>query len=433
MKIIFSCLLLFIGFHFTQAQSNNPKYRMIRTMESMRQLHKEFPDYRKEQFKNQQFSDKKNANESIEEITLPLIFHILYSSDSEKISLAQIQSQIKVLNENFNNETIADVKNDPNQTKVANINISFCLAQIDQFESEGNKRSAIQYVSSTKKDWKYDNAIKSKNLGGTPPIDPEKYINIWVAHLNDDVSGYAQLPGGPEVFDGIVIDYRFFGTIGTATAPFNGGKTLTHLMGNYLNLYPLWGAFKCSDDYVSDTPIHNARNFGCPKGRHISTCNDNQEEMVGNFMDNTDDDCMYFFTHGQKSRMLATLSKGGARVGLLTTEVICSEEINSAQEISKKINVTDSQELTGSQLTIFPNPTAENTIIEISLASVVPDICQLEIFDSQGKLKWISAIDGNLNHQRISVNCKQWTEGTYVVKFSSEAFVCTDKLILIRQ
>ena len=76
------------------------------------------------------------------------------------------------------------------------------------------------------------------------------------------------MPGGPVATDGIVIDYRYFGTGGTAIAPYDEGRTLTHLVGNYLNLHDLWNdVSRCSDDEVADTPVHNGPNYALPKRR----------------------------------------------------------------------------------------------------------------------------------------------------------------------
>ena len=46
--------------------------------------------------------------------------------------------------------------------------------------------------------------------------------------------GYAQFPGGSSATDGVVIDSRYFGTTGTATAPFNKGRTATR-SGHWMN------------------------------------------------------------------------------------------------------------------------------------------------------------------------------------------------------
>ncbi|MEZ5053960.1 MAG: M43 family zinc metalloprotease [Chitinophagales bacterium] len=103
------------------------------------------------------------------------------------------------------------------------------------------------------------------------------------------------------------------GRVGTATAPFNKGRTATHEVGHWLNLRHIWGDATCGSDLVSDTPTHNTANYGCPAAGHKSTCSGTPVEMWMNYMDYTDDACMYMFSNGQKSRILATFASGGPR------------------------------------------------------------------------------------------------------------------------
>ncbi len=72
-------------------------------------------------------------------------------------------------------------------------------------------------------------------------------------------------PAGRRRTDGVVINYQAFGTIGTAQAPFNKGRTATHEVGHYFNLRHIWGDTPdCSgSDMVADTP-----NCAGPELRH---------------------------------------------------------------------------------------------------------------------------------------------------------------------
>ncbi len=108
----------------------------------------------------------------------------------------------------------------------------------------------------------------------------------------------------------MVILYAAFGTQGTATAPFNKGRTATHEVGHYLNLRHIWGDRNdCTgNDLVTDTPPAQAANFGKPKFPHI-TCNNGPDgDMFMNYMDYVDDAAMVMFTTGQVARMNATLA-----------------------------------------------------------------------------------------------------------------------------
>jgi hypothetical protein len=54
-----------------------------------------------------------------------------------------------------------------------------------------------------------------------------------------------------------------------------------------------------AEDLVSDTPTHNAANYGVPAYPHC-TCSGNPVEMTMNYMDYTDDRGMFMFSNGQK-------------------------------------------------------------------------------------------------------------------------------------
>ncbi len=80
----------------------------------------------------------------------------------------------------------------------------------------------------------------------------------------------------------------------------NEGDTGLHEAGHYLGLYHTFeNGCAAPGDEVDDTPPQAYDNLGCPSW--ASSCG--VPEDIGNFMDYVDDDCMYFFTEGQKSRI----------------------------------------------------------------------------------------------------------------------------------
>ena len=129
--------------------------------------------------------------------------------------------------------------------------------------------------------------------------------------------GYAQFPGGQPETDGVVINYKAFGTTGTAQAPFNLGRTATHEVGHWLNLRHIWGdTSDCSGtDFVDDTPKAQRQNYGTPTFPHISCNNAPNGDMFVNYMDYVDDEAMFMFTTGQVERMAATFL--GPRIGFV--------------------------------------------------------------------------------------------------------------------
>jgi hypothetical protein len=243
-----------------------------------------------------------NNFEVVNRIQIPVVVNILYRTSEENISLSQIQSQINALNQDFNGTNtefnqvpgvFANVK--------ANVGISFVLDRVIRKQT-------------TRTEWPVLNEeMKKTDLGGITPTSPTNKLNIWVCTLAGGILGYAKAPGTALELDGVVIDSRYLGTNGRATAPFHKGRTATHEIGHWLNIRHIWGDSTCGNDLVSDTPSHNAANYGSPVFPHYSTCPGNPIEMTMNFMDYTNDVSMYMFTNGQKDRMRAQFLPGGYR------------------------------------------------------------------------------------------------------------------------
>ena len=234
-------------------------------------------------------------------IQIPVVVNVLYRTAAENISLTQIQSQIDVLNKDFN-ATNSDFNQVPTVFSgvKANVGISFVL-------------DAVYRKSTTKTSWGTRDAMKKSTQGGINPTSPTTKLNLWVCTIGGGILGYAQFPGGSSATDGVVIDSKYLGTTGTATAPFNKGRTATHEVGHWMNLRHIWGDTTCGSDLVSDTPTHNTANYGIPAFPHYSTCSGTPIEMTMNYIDYTDDAGMYMFSNGQKSRMLAIFASGGSR------------------------------------------------------------------------------------------------------------------------
>jgi hypothetical protein len=82
----------------------------------------------------------------------------------------------------------------------------------------------------------------------------------------------------------------------------------------------IWGDANCGSDLVTDTPTSQTSNFGCPTFPHTTCSNGANGDMFMNYMDYTDDACMYMFSNGQNTRMQALFATGGSRASLLTSQ-----------------------------------------------------------------------------------------------------------------
>jgi hypothetical protein len=310
-KILLSASLLAMLFSCQSEDSkvvaeNNAAQRQCASQEVLERQLREDPEMALRMNKIEEFTEnftKNNPNYRLVngKIEIPVVVNVLYKTAAENITLAQIQSQIDVLNKDFN-----ATNSDYNQVPAlfsgvkANVGISFVLDQVIR-------------KSTTKTSWGTADAMKKISKGGLAPTTPTTKLNLWVCTIGGGILGYAQFPGGASATDGVVIDSKYLGTTGRATYPFNLGRTATHEVGHWMNLRHIWGDATCGSDLVSDTPTHNTANYGVPTYPHLSTCSGTPVEMTMNYMDYTDDRGMYMFTLGQKARMDAVFAVGGSR------------------------------------------------------------------------------------------------------------------------
>ncbi len=234
-------------------------------------------------------------------ITIPVIVNILEDA-AHPVTTAHINSQIAILNDDFNNNN-SNTNNVPSEfaSLVADANVTFVLAGVNR-------------KASTKASWGTNDAMKYASQGGMDATDPAHNLNLWICEIGGGILGYAQFPGGALATDGVVIGSDFLGE-NAAGGQYGHGRTATHEIGHWLNLRHIWGDGRCrQDDFVTDTPSSDGANYGCP---NYPTVNCQSNDMTMNYMDYTDDNCMYMFSKGQNDRMRTIFASGGSRVSFV--------------------------------------------------------------------------------------------------------------------
>ena len=338
-----------------------------------------------------------DANSPTTVVTIPVVFHVLWKNATQNISDAQINSQLAILNADFRklNIDFSSVVPAVFQPFGADLEINFVMAPATPAGLPTNGITRKQVPFSFVFEDEYYTAA------GELAWSPMSYLNIWVGRFTDtSLLGFAYLPsaaGAP--YDGLCIGDQYLGNTGTATYPFNKGRTATHEIGHYFGLEHPWGDECSYNDGVADTPATDYPYFNCPSfPNNANACTvTTNGSMFMNYMDYVNDACMAFFTNGQKAVVQNTLN--GPRANLLSVPTTAG-----AQTVA-----------------IYPNPATDYFII-----SGQSGVDMVEVYNTNGQL--LKSQKLTENNEKVFISELQ--SGVYFLRIYNQGkLLKSDKIV----
>ncbi len=212
-----------------------------------------------------------------------MYFHVITDGPDGDVSNAQVNAQIAVLNDAFDGDGNEGTIDTP---------YVFNLVAITRTNDASWYTGCYGSAGSAMK-----SALRQGDAGT---------LNIYSCSPSGGILGYATFPSSyasQPLLDGVVVLDESLP--GGAAAPYNEGDTATHEVGHWLGLYHTFqGGCSGSGDYVSDTAAERSPAYGCPVNRDSCASRKGpvEPDPIYNFMDYTDDYCMFEFTEGQALR-----------------------------------------------------------------------------------------------------------------------------------
>ena len=354
---------------------------------------------------------------------IPVVVHVMHSFGAERnVTPEQIQSQIDVLNEGFGR-----YGEGANSSPMGgDVKIKFCLAKVDPY---GNPSLGYDYTVTAYADsldpFTEDTLMKKINQW-----DPNRYLNIWtVGYIpfgGRSLAGYTYIPEqvAGTAYDGIVIDYKYFGRdAGTAITR---GKTGTHEVGHYFDLYHPWGPTSSNfcpagTDFCDDTPPVPKEEFAtfplCTSSQSIlfwEAC-DSTRRQVENYMDYSDDQCINLFTHCQIQRMRSALLR-------YRSEMVSRENLFRTGCGQEMLDIPAQ-----GQIFVYPNPANHYLMVNVDIDTVGQ--VWLEMYDFTGR-KVMERQTASTGRGPIPLDLSEFAVGTYYLNvitstatFNTKVFV----------
>jgi len=221
------------------------------------------------------------------EAVIPVWVHVITAGsgyEDGELPDRVIREQIRVLNDSYDGKTGG-----------ANTGFAFELAGITRIENE-------DWFVNMVADLDVELEAKAALRQGGPET-----LNIYTINGGPYTLGWAYFPtilfSSYPHLDGVAVDWRTLP--GGVYEAYSDGDTATHEVGHWLALYHTFeGRCTKTNDYVGDTNAEFSPAFGCPVGRDSCSQPFNAGlDPIYNFMDYSDDPCMYLFTSGQADRM----------------------------------------------------------------------------------------------------------------------------------
>lgn len=368
-------------------------------------------------------------------VTIPVVVHVIHNGDAvgsnENISDARVLSQITVLNQDFRRMLGTPGYN--TNAVGADVEVEFCMAKR---KPDGTATTGIDRIQRSPATYATESSVET--MKAATIWDPTQYFNIWVLYFSDSQSaemygvlGYAQFPsnsglgglntnGGAANTDGVVIDYRCFGTSTLAPSSnyftdYDKGRTATHEIGHCFGLIHIWGdndsctanATDSAKDYCPDTPAQSEEHYDCLQTYNTCTAAAGND-MTANYMDYTNDTCMNIFTQNQKARILAVLQNSPRR-STLPASLGCQVPLSTSSfELLEGMNLS-------------PNPA--NTFVTIN-GDLLPD--SYTVYNTLGQAIVSKKIQDNAD---LTINTADFANGMYIIRIAKDGATKTLQFI----
>jgi Pregnancy-associated plasma protein-A len=329
-----------------------------------------------------------------ENIVIPIVFHVVWRTQTENVSDERLMEQIYVLNRDFNGLN-ADTTQIPSAFKElkGQAGFTFCLA-----EGTTNIRRYQTEIT--------DVGLSQSLYEIAPAYDPAHCLNIWIANTSKFISGFGTFPSlVPPSNDGVVLHPSFIGF--NLSNQYKYGRVAVHEVGHYFGLLHPWGdGDEClSDDGVTDTPTQSTPYYGCTDHPQISC---EEEDVFMTFMDYGDDPCLYLFTTGQiaKMRLSIELYRSGF---MLNTQVCLSAYPIEVQHV-------------------LPNPVDENLTLIISGVNAAKGLTSFKHISGQ---TFDLPFDADQNLPNVfHVNTSSLADGFYYLVALNDFPVPAEKIVV---